>query len=558
MVGATADTAFLHRECLKYAGESCSPLPEAIDRGAVRVIALVLADRDRAEWGAILDRQRANVAAMLAEREAVDAAAAAKRAATVAMTAEFEAGELLDEKKRKAAEVAAQVEVLRAAAAGVRDEMKAPRPMYRLDALAGAPGEPVVVVEGERCADALAAVGILATSVMGGADAVGVADLSPLEGRRVILWRDNDPAGEAWLEALTGRLRTLGVETRTVPIPADVPPKWDCADALADGWTPERIRDLIDKAPAPPRRLHAVELDLLLKLSLPSRELILDPWLPTQGICMVYAARGVGKTHLALGVAVAVSRGGEFLRWKAPTPRRVLYLDGEMPAVALQERLGALIGTGPRPSPGFLRIVTPDLQENGIPDLATVQGREAVEEWLADGVDLVVVDNLSTLVRTGAENEAEGWLPIQEWTLALRRRRISTLLIHHAGKSGAQRGTSRREDVLDSSIVLRHPADYTPTDGARFEIHFDKARGCHGADVKPFEAALSTTADGAEWTVKDLEDRLAEQIAELIEDGLREREIIAELKISRATYYRQKKRAAALGLIFETGFEKRK
>lgn len=49
---------------------------------------------------------------------------------------------------------------------------------------------------------------------------------------------------------------------------------------------------------------------------------------------MIYAPRGVGKTHVALGIAYAVTSGGQFLGWQASKPRGVLYLDGEMPANA--------------------------------------------------------------------------------------------------------------------------------------------------------------------------------------------------------------------------------
>jgi RecA-family ATPase len=57
-------------------------------------------------------------------------------------------------------------------------------------------------------------------------------------------------------------------------------------------------------------------------------ELILAPIIMTQSLSMIHAWRGVGKTHVALGIAYAVASGGEFLRWKAPVPRKVLYLDG--------------------------------------------------------------------------------------------------------------------------------------------------------------------------------------------------------------------------------------
>jgi hypothetical protein len=41
----------------------------------------------------------------------------------------------------------------------------------------------------------------------------------------------------------------------------------------------------------------------------------------------------------ALGIAYAVATGSTFLKWRAARPRRVLLIDGEMPAQALRERL---------------------------------------------------------------------------------------------------------------------------------------------------------------------------------------------------------------------------
>jgi putative DNA primase/helicase len=100
----------------------------------------------------------------------------------------------------------------------------------------------------------------------------------------------------------------------------------------------------------------------------------------------------------------------------------------------------------------------------------------ALDPWLA-GVELLILDNLSTLTTIIRDNDADSWNPIQEWLLRLRRGGISVLIIHHAGKDGAQRGTSRREDILDTSISLRRPADYAGVEGARFEIHIEKGRG---------------------------------------------------------------------------------
>ena len=69
-----------------------------------------------------------------------------------------------------------------------------------------------------------------------------------------------------------------------------------------------------------------------------------------------------------------------------------------------------------------------------------------IEPFLKD-VDMVVLDNIATLCRTGKENESQSWQTMQAWLLELRRRGMTVLLIHHAGKSGDQRGTSAREDI---------------------------------------------------------------------------------------------------------------
>ncbi len=54
---------------------------------------------------------------------------------------------------------------------------------------------------------------------------------------------------------------------------------------------------------------------------------------------MIHAPRGIGKTFFGLSVAYAIGTGGEFLKFKAPDAKSVLYLDGEMSAAVMQERM---------------------------------------------------------------------------------------------------------------------------------------------------------------------------------------------------------------------------
>ena len=161
-------------------------------------------------------------------------------------------------------------------------------------------------------------------------------------------------------------------------------------------------------------------------------------------------------------------------------------------------------------------------------------------------VELLILDNLSSLTAVLRDNDAESWEPIQSWLLRLRRRGISVLIIHHAGKGGDQRGTSRREDVLDTSISLRRPSDYVPTQGARFEVHIEKGRAIHGDAAKPFEAQLVRDTGGVPcWTTKTIEDSQKARVAALLDDDLSVRDIAEDTGIPKSTVHRLKKQIEA-------------
>lgn len=308
------------------------------------------------------------------------------------------------------------------------------------------------------------------------------------------------------------------------------------------------LGEILDRVAPKLPELNVANVFDFVNMTLPPREFILSPWLPVQGLAMIYAPRGVGKTHVALGIAQAVISQSAFLGWQAPKARSVLYLDGEMPAALMQERLSALVGKRKNDAYANFHLLTPDLQNGPMPDLATTKGQLMLEPHL-NGIELIIVDNISTLCRHSKENEADSWIPVQEWALKMRASGKSILFIHHAGKGGNQRGTSKREDILDTVVALKRPDDYKPKDGAVFQVHFEKARGFVGDDAEGFEAQLVTNGDEHEWLIRPTSTSSYDQVVTLASQGLKQKEIALKLDLNKSNVSRHLKRASQEGKL---------
>jgi hypothetical protein len=303
-----------------------------------------------------------------------------------------------------------------------------------------------------------------------------------------------------------------------------------------------RLRALLreDRTVELPLQLTAEELTTT---ALPERATLLDPILAANSLALFYGPRGLGKTFVAMGIAWATASGGSFLNWHASRPHRVLYVDGEMAAAGLQARL-KLLGS----APPTLKFMIADLGTRSLPDLGHYTGQLRLQQaW--DDPDLVVLDNLSSLVgfRSG---DPDCWNELQRFLLAQRRIGRAMLVVHHANKKGEQRGINRREDVVDLVMAIRRPADYQPAEGARFEIHFEKARDLYGEATNPIEARLHVDPLGvARWDWRPLQVGELERVATLLKDGLTPLQAARELGMSRAKSYRLRKRAIEVGLL---------
>lgn len=114
-----------------------------------------------------------------------------------------------------------------------------PRPLYNQYSLVNNPDKIVLVVEGEKTADAAAQIfpEFVCITWMGGAKAYQYADWSPLKGSNVILWPDNDEPGEQAMKAIGQIILKMdsiaAPRVRYVRNALTWPIHWDLADGDA-------------------------------------------------------------------------------------------------------------------------------------------------------------------------------------------------------------------------------------------------------------------------------------------------------------------------------------
>ena len=258
-----------------------------------------------------------------------------------------------------------------------------------------------------------------------------------------------------------------------------------------DAWLARRAGDKAEKA-APTSADDLLRMcneallsgEAILTTKATPREQVLGELMLTSSVALLYAARGVGKTWCGLGIAHAIATGGTWGNWKAPNRRRVLYVDGEMAYDLMQERIKALFGGDP---PGeFMLLSSNRLYDSSKERINIVEPRwqETIKRLAAEHrADVVILDNLSALSPGVDENDNTAQTTVKELLEELRFEGRCVVLIHHAGKSGDQRGASRREDSVDVTIKLVRPPE-SKEPGFHAVLSLTKARHMRDASAK--------------------------------------------------------------------------
>lgn len=231
----------------------------------------------------------------------------------------------------------------------LRGIMKAPdiRPLYNQVGLRSS--DKVVLVEGEKCADALIDNGICATTAMNGANApIDKTDWSPLKEKQVIIWPDNDDAGKAYAnKAASAIARDGAVSVEILQIPDNKPKGWDSADAVAEGLD---IKDILlrwerlsVKEKTKHKSIQLYSMAEFYKDDSPMPDDLISPRLLTPGGLLVLGgAPKVGKSDLLVTMLANMAAGREFLGMASKRPLKIFYLQAEVQYHYLRERLQRL------------------------------------------------------------------------------------------------------------------------------------------------------------------------------------------------------------------------
>jgi len=248
-------------------------------------------------------------------------------------------------------------------------------------------------------------------------------------------------------------------------------------------------------ATAPPANFDFVRslltADSLAIMPLPQRRRLLGAWLREGDLGYLFAPRGHGKSWMAMLIGYAVDTCTALGSWQAGVEARpVFYFDAEMNLPDVQDRAQKIGIT----SENFHWLSNEQLyMDQAISvNIANTEHQAALSAMLPDGA-FFIIDNLSTSQNGMRENDNDDFDKIKDWLLSLRRRKITVLIVHHAGRSGEMRGSSRREDPAHWILSLRDASE----DGAKakqFITTFTKCRNCQGRDALPLRWTLQDEA----------------------------------------------------------------
>lgn len=339
-----------------------------------------------------------------------------------------------------------------------------PRVLYRLPELLKAkPSQTVLIVEGEKDADRLAGLGLVAITNSAGAGKWRDEYGEWLRGRKVAILPDNDEPGKAHALQVATSLQGKATSVKIVEMP-NLPDKGDVSDWLDAGGNVRGLRDLVNRAAefATPQSLgqrrqktdlsnfRFTTLDDL--LAEPKEEIasVVERMLPCGGFSMICAKPKVGKSTTARHLAVCVANGDPFFG-RATKQGKVIYLCLEEKRAEVADHFLRMGASGPN-------II---IHTGATPKDVLTALESAIEEY---SPALVIIDPLSRFIRADFNDYSDVTRSLEPLIDLARtsKSQAHILSCHHNGKGGDLRdggdavlGSTALFEIVDALLTMR-------------------------------------------------------------------------------------------------------
>ena len=382
---------------------------------------------------------------------------------------------------------------------------------YNLVGMIQNPDAPVFVTEGEKAAERLIQLGLVATTNHGGAKNWKPELNQYFKGRNVIVLPDNDDAGRAHADVVISQLYGTANAIKRVDLPGAE--KDDVVDWLFKGGDTQQLMELVRATPpiaAEPEPAEPEEMpdiyplyDEAYLMSMPPVEWMVEGVLTKHGFAVLYGAPGTGKSFIAIDMALCMAHNRPW-HGRATKAGAVLYIAGE-----------GVGGLGKRVKAHKLHN---GIEGNGslkvLPVAVDMIDPESVEKLLRtiDSLNTefscLVIDTVARSM-TGEENSATDMSAFVRGCDAIKHHTGCGLLaIHHAGKDASRginsmRGSSALAGAADTvlavaksenivSLSMEKQKDADVMDKITFEMVPIALMDDSSVVLKPIEAEVTT------------------------------------------------------------------
>ncbi len=355
-----------------------------------------------------------------------------------------------------------------------------PDVLYNLSAVLEA--DTVLVVEGEKCVEALKKYGYAATTNPSGAGSWKPEFSKWLEGKIVYLLPDNDDVGVAHMKDVASSLEGKAKAIYWVDLSPYVEEKGDIADMIEE-WESrglgeeeirERIKKLLDKA----EPYSKERFSLLKQLSLTAEaleeykaEFLVEDFLPKNAMVLITAKFGGGKSLSALALAKHLINNGH----------KVLYLDLDNSRSVLKERISQAKLQGSLGKELF--YITRSI--HAVHSKSEVW-RELKKELKTWEHMIIIVDTLKNFSKGAELNSDKEMNDVMSELMDVREAGHTVLILHHLPKKVDDENPYKNNTTVVDAVDVAYRL-YKNNDKLTFECFKDRI---------PVKSQLSFEIDG--------------------------------------------------------------